>query len=161
SFTGAQQAAYTAVNQLSQIQSVFLQPAGVTTLRDYWSAENPPTSGSLESLQGSLASAAGCSGEDSFAPPRYQSCTPPSGSTGFAAQDWKTVVNELLSEAWAAQQVVAFYAELDGIRQKLFIAEGAELPAIAGKLNLSAATNTPTSFNLLGFSSAMLGIAAA
>ena len=55
------------------------------------------------------------------------------------------MVNELLSEAWNAQQVVAFYAELDNIRQNLFIDEGAELPAIAGKLNLAAATNTPDS----------------
>ena len=60
------------------------------------------------------------------------------------------MVNELLSEAWAAQQVVTFYAELDAVRQKLFIAEGAELPAIAGKLSLDAAANTPTSFNMVG-----------
>ena len=159
SFTGNQQNAYAALNQLPAIQGL-LAGVSATTIRDYWTAENAPSSASLGSLQGIMATAAGCSGEQTFSPPQYQSCTPPSGSTGFTAQDWTAVVNELLSEAWDAQKVVAFYAELDTIRQQLFIAEGAELPAIAGKLNLSAATNTPTSFNVVGLSSAMLGIAA-
>ena len=158
-FTGAQQAAYTAASQLPAVQAL-LQPVGATGIRDFWTAENPPSSDSLASLQSTLASAAGCSGQQTYAPPQYPSCTPPASSTGFTAQDWTTVVNELLAEAWDAQRVVNFYAELDNIRQKLFIAEGAELPAIAGKLNLSAATNTSTAFNLVGFSSAVLGIAA-
>jgi hypothetical protein len=158
-FTGVQQAAYTTANQLPVIQAQ-LAPEGVSTIRDFLSTENAPSAGSLAVLQSNLASAAGCSGEKTFAPPQYQSCTPPSGSTQFTAGEWLAVVNELLSETWDAQQVVAFYAELDNIRQKLFIAEGAELPAIAGKLNLAAATNTPTSFNMDGISSAMLGTAA-
>ena len=158
-FGGTQQTAYATANALPAVQA-FLAPVGVTQIRQFWATENAPSAGSLAGLQSTLASAAGCSGEQTFAPPQYQSCTPPAGSTGFSAGDWKTVVNELLSEAWNAQQVVAFYAELDNIRQNLFIDEGAELPAIAGKLNLAAATNTPTSFNLLGFSSATLGVAA-
>ena len=158
-FTGAQQSAYMSASQLPAVQAQ-LASANVTTIRDYLQTENQPAAASLASLQSVLASAAGCSGEQTFAPPQYQSCTPPAGSTGFSAGDWKAVVNELLSEAWNAQQVVAFYAELDNIRQNLFIAQGAELPAIAGKLNLSAATNTPTSFNMTGPFSAALGIAA-
>ena len=158
-FPGTQNAAYATANQLPAVQP-FLEQAGVDTIRDYWSTENAPSATSLASLQSALASAAGCSSEQTFAPPQYQSCTPPASSTGFNAQDWTTVANELLSEAWAAQQVVTFYGELDAVRQKLFIAEGNELPAIAGKLSLDAAENTPTSFNMVGMSSAMLGIAA-
>jgi uncharacterized repeat protein (TIGR01451 family) len=158
-FTGAQQSAYVTANQLPAVQAQ-LAGANVTTIRDYLQTENQPAAASLAGLQSVLASAAGCSGEQTFAPPQYQSCIPPSGSTGFTAQDWTSVVNELLSEAWDAQQVAAFYTELDGIRQHLFIAEGAELPAIAGSLELSAATNTATDFNMVGASSAMLGIAA-
>lgn len=158
-FVGVQQSAYAAASQLPAVEAL-LAPAGAATIRDFWTAENAPSAESLAGLQSTLANAAGCSGEQAFAPPQYQSCTPPSGSTAFTAGDWKTVINELLSEAWDAQQVVGFYGELDTIRQTLFIAESAELPAIAGKLNLDAATNTSTSFNTIGAMSAELGIAA-
>jgi uncharacterized repeat protein (TIGR01451 family) len=156
-FTGAQQSAYTSANQLPAVRAL-LGPA--TTIRAFWTAANAPSADSLAGLQSTLASAAGCSGEQTFAPPQYQSCTPPPGSTEFNDGDWKTVINELLSEAWAAQKVVDFYNELDYIRQHVFVAEGASLPANADKLNQAAAANTPTSFDVAGFSSATLGIAA-
>lgn len=154
-----QQAAYNALNTLAAGGSGLL-PGGDTTIRQVWTGENAPSDDALQRLQTGLVTLGGCTTEQSFSPPQYQSCTPPAGSTSFTAQDWTAVLNEMFSEAWAAQQVVDFYSELDGIRQQLFISEGAELPAIAGKLNLTAAANTPTSFNLLGMSSATLGIAA-
>jgi hypothetical protein len=159
-FEGAQQNAYTAANGLQAIEAI-LQPAGVTKIRDYWMTANAPTSDSLGGLQTTLAAAAGCSGQQTFAPPKYQSCTPPSGATGFDAGDWLTVVNQLLSEAWAAQQVVAFYAQLEDIRQTVFTLEGPELDAIAGNLHLTAATDTPTSWSMTGVMAGLMGVAAA
>jgi hypothetical protein len=109
---------------------------------------------------GVIAFAAACSGEQTSLPyPQYATCTPPGGSD-FSAMTWTTVVNEVLHEAWDAQQVVAFYAELGKNSQKLFIAEGAELPAIAGKLNVAQATGTPTTWNVAGITSGALGMAA-
>ena len=43
---------------------------------------------------------------------------------------------------------MAFFAQLEDMRQRLFIAEGAELPAIGDDLALQAAANTPASFDM-------------
>lgn len=156
-FPGNEPAAYTALNALPAIKA-FLASSSVGTIRAYLAQETAPSAGDLSSLQSVIALAAGCSGEQASLPyPQYATCTPP---TGITATDWTNVVNELLHETWNAQQVVAFYAELNTISQELFIAEGAELPAIAGKLNLTQATSTPTTWDMKGFWSGMLGIAA-
>lgn len=158
-FTGTEAAAYTALNALPKIQG-YLTGASVGTIRDYLAQETAPTAGNLGSLLSDIALAAVCSGEQSSLPyPHYATCTPPAGSDITAAV-WTPVVNEVLHETWEAQQVVAFYAELDKNSQQLFIAQGAELPAIAGTLNLSQATGTPTTWNGAAITSGALGIAA-
>ena len=100
-----------------------------------WDAENAPQPSDLSNLTtgtGSLPVIAGCSGPNPGNPPSYQACTPPARSTGFTAADWTAVVNQMLAEIYAAGQVVSFFGDLDSMRQSLFIAEGAELPAIGG-----------------------------
>jgi uncharacterized repeat protein (TIGR01451 family) len=154
-FTGNQAAAYTALNGIA-LERGWLT-GDQTAVRQIWTGVNEPTG--LDALQLNLA--AFCTGQQGYTPPTYQSCTPPATAAGYTAQDWTAVLNELLAEAWSAEKVTDFYNELDGIRQKTFNVESANLPALAGQLNLSAATNTPTSFSLVSGFSAGLGSAAA
>jgi uncharacterized repeat protein (TIGR01451 family) len=152
-FTGNQATAYDTLNKIAVQRWL---TGDQKEVRDAWTGGNKPTG--LDSLQAGLASF--CTGQQSYTPPSYQSCTPPADSTGFTAQDWKAVLNELLSEAWSADKVTDFYDELDDIRQKTFNVQSANLPALADQLNVAAAKNTPTSFNLVSAGSATLGIAA-
>ena len=77
------------------------------------------------------------------------SCTPPAGSTGFAADDWTTVVNDLLARDRRAQQVLELLRRAESIssmRTSLSsIAEGAELPAIGGGPAAPPAAGEPES----------------
>jgi hypothetical protein len=136
------------------------------TIRDVWTLENAPSSGFSDTLLPNLAgpTIGNCSSangnQTSLAPPRYRSCTPPQGSTGFSQGDWTTVVNEILAEAFAADQVVGFFGDLKTMRDDLFLQESAELPAIGSDLGLQAAAGTSAPFNALGFASGVLGIAA-
>ena len=137
-------------------------PDTAASVRDVWASENAPLSSDLTALlgtgSGGLGTIAGCSGAQPGNPPQYQTCTPPPNSSGFDAADWTAVVNEMLSEIYAASQVVAFFAQLESMRESLFIAEDAELPAIGQDLGLQAAAGSTAQFDLLKFLSTSFGI---
>jgi hypothetical protein len=140
-FSGGQAAAFAALT--SQAKSHGAIPANASSVRDVWTAENAPSDSELSALQQSILGFAGCSGSTDGNPP-YTACTPPAGTSGFSAADWTAVVNEVLAEIGLARDTGEFFAELDTLRQKTFIAQGAELDAIAGKLGLQAAAGTET-----------------
>ena len=150
------QNAYTALNALAVNDRIITATA--ITVRGVWSTQEPPQSTDLTRLQGDLARVAGCTGQAPANPPSYATCTPPSGSTGFGAAEWTDVVNQLLAETYAADQVLGFFAQLDDMRQKLFIAEGAELPAIDN--DLQAAAYTPATFSAQSLFAGIMGIGA-
>ena len=155
------QAAYDALN--SAYRTALTRTGAI---RDVWTQENAPNPGfstdlltDLESPGiGNCSSAGG--NQTSLAPPQYTSCTPPPGSTGFTQDEWTPVVNEILAEAFAADQVVGFFSDLKGMRDDLFLQESAELPAIGGDLGLQAAAGNTAQFNPLTLMSGSLGIAA-
>ena len=64
----------------------------------------------------------------------------------------------MLSEAYAATQVVAFFAQLESMRESLFIAEGAELPAIGEDLGLQAAAGSTANYDLPSLFATMAGL---
>jgi hypothetical protein len=143
-FTGGQAAAFAALT--SQAKSHGAIPSSDASVRDAWTAENAPTTPALAAVRQAILGFAGCSGATNGNPP-YTACTPPAGSSGFTAVDWTTVVNQVLTEAGLAQDADDFFSELDTVRQKLFIAQGAELDAIAAKLGLSGAAGNETKVN--------------
>jgi FG-GAP-like repeat len=149
-----EQNAYTALNKLA---TPGLIPSG--TLRDLWAGENAPQPGDVSNVTNRLPGIANCDAATG-SPPQVSSCTPPSGSTGFNAKQWTAVVNEMLTESDAAGQVLAFFADLQTMRDNLFLQESAELPAIGSDLGLQAAAANTAQFNPLSFLSGGLGIAA-
>ena len=157
-FTGNDQTAYAALNDLALLRG--WRKGNQSTVRDLvtadFSAGNVPAN--LTNLPSELATL--CTGQKTYTPPSYQSCRPPASDKTAAKQDWTGVVNVLLAEAWNANQVAQLYSALNTINQDTFVAQNAELPAIAGDLDLSAATNTPTSYDLTGLTAGWLGIAA-
>jgi hypothetical protein len=162
-FPPRQQAAFTALTALAKAENAI--PDTAASVRDVWASENVPQASDLTALlgtgSGGLGPIAGCSGARSGNPPRYQTCTPPppfEALRSFTVLDWTAVVNEMLSEAYAASKVVGFFDQLDDMRQKLFIAEGAELPAI--DLDLQGARHTPASFDTKSLFAGIFGIAA-
>ena len=154
---GAQneQNAFAALNALAIQQGLI--PSG--TLRDVWAGENPPQPGDLTRLVESLPGIANC-GTPAGNPPQVASCTPPAGSTGFTGAQWTAVVNQMLAESDAAGEVLAFFSDLHGMRDDLFLQENAELPAIGDDLGLQAAAGNTAQFNPLALMSGSLGIAA-
>ena len=106
--------------------------------------------------------------QTSLAPPRYASCTPPQGSTQFSQDEWTTVVNEILAEAFAADQAVGFFAVLGDMRDGLYLQENAELPAIGSDLehgaggapcSRSTARSPPTRPGSTGIAASIAGLA--
>jgi hypothetical protein len=129
------------------------------TLRDLWAGENPPAPGDVTNVTNRLPGIAGC-GAATGSPPQVTACTPPSGSTGFTATQWTTVVNQMLAESDAATEVLAFFDELKNMRDDLFLQESAELPAIGSDLGLQAAAAITAQFDPLALMSGALGLAA-
>ena len=150
-------AAFDALNKLA------LNTGAITsgTIRGVWTTptQSPPDTTTLSDLQTDLASqtVANCTGETRFAPPTYASCVPP---TGISATDWTPVVNEVLSEAYDAEQVIDHFGDVETMRQGLFESETGSLPAIAADLQLNGAAGNPATFNLQGFFAGATGIAA-
>ena len=143
SFSGEQATAYSTINTMATTRGLVL-PGG--TVRGVWSGETPPTDDQLSFLESGLAAIGNCPSQPViFEPPTYNNCQPPTGS-GIDQSDWQTVVNELLAEAYDAQQVDDFFSLLDGVRQNLFVGETAALPAINTQVqaiqNASTATET-------------------
>jgi hypothetical protein len=121
-------------------------PFGATSVRAVWNGENAPQPSDLSQLQQGVLSLAGCSGLQPGAPPKFQSCTPPAGSSGFVGADWTAMVNEVLAEIYSAQTVIAHFSQVNSMRQSLFIAQGAELPALGSDLQLQAAATKSATF---------------
>jgi hypothetical protein len=166
-FTGRQQAAYEALNALAHSERGI--PETAASVRDVWVSENDPQilSSQLATLlgtgSGGLGTIAGCSGLQPGNPPQYQTCTPPFGEPQrtFTVLDWTAVVNELLSEIYAASQVVAFFGDLGSMREFLLMQEGAELPDIGHELGLQAAAGSTALFDFHKFLATTFGIAGA
>ena len=157
-FSTPQQAALAKLTEVAKANQKI--PQTVATIRAVWASENAPTV-DLGQLQSDLAAASvgNCSGPGPANPPSYQACTPPAGSTGFTADEWKTVVNQLLSEAYFAQQVVGFFSDLKTIRDDLFLQQNADLPAIGGDLGLQAAASSTAQYSPAQAFSVAFGIA--
>ena len=134
-------------------------PRTAASIRDVWTQPTPPDTTTLSNLQTNLASAtvANCTNQTQFAPPTYASCVPPAGIT---AADWTTVVNEVLGEAYDAQQVIEHFGDVETMRAGLFESESGSLPAIASDLQINGAAGTTTTFDLQGFFAGTAGIAA-
>jgi hypothetical protein len=157
-FTGGQAAAFTTLN--TQARQAGVIPQGAGSVRDIWTQENAPSADQLNALQQGILRFAGCSGGAGGNPP-YASCTPPAGSSGFTAADWTAVVNQVLAELGWARSVGDFFASLEALREKSFLAYGAELNAIAGKLNLEGAAGNETDVEGAEIASSVLGIVGA
>jgi hypothetical protein len=136
-------------------------PLSAATVRDVWASETAPPSlaSDLTKLRGDLPTLAGCTGLLPGEPPSYQACTPPQGSVAFTADDWKAVVNQMLAEIAAAQDVLDFFTDLESMRTSLFIAENAELPVIGDELGLQVAADSTAQFNAGQLWSVIFGIA--
>ena len=156
--TAGQQNAFTELTAQAKVNGAIVQNA--KSVRDAWAGESAPTQSDMTTLQARLGNIGGCTGLSPASPPSYQACTPPATSSGFTAADWLAVINEMLAESDAAYQVVGFFGQLDVMRQKLFIAAGAELPAIGDDLALQAAADTQATFDFQSLFAGILGIAA-
>ena len=143
-FSGSQSAAFTTLTGLAKAGHVIGQEA--SSVRDVWTGENPPAASDLTNLQQGVLSIADCSNPLPGEPPRYQTCTVPSGAS-FSAADWTAVINEVLAEIFAAGQVNTHFSQLDTMRQRAFIAQDAEFPAIGSDLGLQVAANTQVTYD--------------
>jgi hypothetical protein len=160
--TTGQQGAFNKLNEVA------LNAKAITSgkIRDVWTVETVPDSlaTTLATLQANLAGSlvGNCSNETSLAPPIYASCALPDDMSGytFTAADWKAVVNELLSEAYMAQQVVGHFGDLETIRQRVFEGQDGEMAAIGADLQLAAAAGNTTDFDLQSFFAGLTGITA-
>ena len=157
--TDGEQAAFSALTTLALTNRAI--PDGATSVRDAWTSLYPPDPGYLTSLQSSLASIANCTGQAPGDPPSYQACTPPAGSSGFTAADWTAVVNQMLSESYAAGQVVALFAQLQRMRESLFIADRGDLPDLNEDLGLPGAAGSTAQFSGMRLWDLTFGIAGA
>ena len=157
--TDGQTSAFAALTTLAVNERVI--PDDSTSVRDAWTGEFGPDQSSLTALQQGLASIANCSGAQSGNPPRYQTCTPPPGSSGFTAADWTTVVNEMLSESYAVGQVAALFGQLQGMRGSLFLTQGAQLPDLEQDLELPAAAASRPAFDGMQLWNQIFGLAGA
>jgi hypothetical protein len=160
--TTGQQGAFNKLNDLALARKAIT--AG--KIRDLWTGENrpdpaiPPFSTILTNLAG--PDVGNCSGETILAPPTYASCALPADMTGysFTAADWTAVVNELLREAYLAQEVVGHFDDLETIRQNVFEGQDGEMAAIGADLQLAAAAGNTTDFNLQSFFAGLTGVTA-
>jgi len=157
-FTGGQAAAWTELNTLAQS---YIPPGG-TTVRDVWTGETAPTESNLTGLENGVLAFAGCTGQISANPLSYRSCAVPTGSSGFTATDWTAVVNETLAEIYYASETIDFFGQLSTLNGDTFLAEGAELPALADSVaGLAPDGGNSTDISPQAIWSAGLGIAGA
>ncbi|MFZ0040885.1 MAG: hypothetical protein WAK93_06250, partial [Solirubrobacteraceae bacterium] len=157
-FTGGQAAAFAALT--SQAKSHGAIPLSDGSVRDVWTGENAPDTARLDNLESGILAFAGCSQGVNGGPP-FQMCTPPAGTSGFAAADWTNVINETLAEIRLARSADDFFTELGTLRQQLFIVQGAELDATATSLGLEGATGNETSVQPGELMATMLRLAGA
>ena len=161
--TAAQNDAFGVLNSQAKAQGVITGTQ--QSVRDVWASENAPAD-TWPGLQTDLLAIGNCSGQTSLRPPQYATCTPPVSSPSPAysgdewAGAWTAVINELMVENDDALKAVAFFAELKGMRDDLFLQENAELPAIGGDLGLQAAAGSTAQFDMQAYMAGGLGIAA-
>jgi hypothetical protein len=155
--TPGQQAAFAALNDLARREGAI--PASATSVRDIWASGNAPSQTDLTALREHLVRIGACTGPNGQEPPAYAACVPPAASQGFAAADWTAVLNELFAEIFWAEQVDGFFADLESVRQTMFLEQGAQLPAIGGALGLAAAENAEAQFDPREMFSTMLSLA--
>ena len=161
--TAAQNDAFGVLNSQAKAQGVITGTQ--QSVRDVWASENAPAD-TWPGLQTDLLAIGNCSGQTSLRPPQYAACTPPVSSPSPAysgdewAGAWTAVINELMVENDDALKAVAFFAELKGMRDDLFLQENAELPAIGGDLGLQAAAGSTAQFDMQAYMAGGLGIAA-
>jgi hypothetical protein len=150
--TAGQQAAFDALNVLALSKGAFT----TGKIRDVWTQPTPPDTTTLQTNLASVT-VGNCTNETRFAPPTYASCVPPAGIT---AADWTPVVNEVLSEAYDAEQVIDHFGDVDTMRKGVFASESGSLPAIASDLQLNGAAGSTTTFDFQSFFAGTAGIAA-
>ena len=160
-----QSAAFAALNTAARGQGL-ISTSLSSTLRDVWAAPtaDPKTlPGTLSTLttdvQGSLVGNCPAANKTHDEPPRYSSCIPPA-SNAFTADEWTTVVNEILSEIYFAQRVLDHFTDLETMREGLFESEDGSMPAIGSDLQLAGGAGNTTSFSMQGYFAGMTGIAA-
>jgi hypothetical protein len=148
-----QQGAYNALNGLAV-------PSG--TVRGVWTAVTAPDAGTLSTLQTDLPKpiVGNCPTQTRLEPPAYAACIPPANSTTFTADEWTAVVNQLLSEAYYAEQVVDHFGDVETMRKGLFESQDGALPAIGAELQLAGADGNTTQFDFQSFFAGTSGIAA-
>lgn len=144
--TAGQVAAFAELNTRAKAGG-YLQPAD-DTARDAWAGETPPSSQQLTQLQTGVTTIGNCSGPSGTLPITYKSCVLPPGSSGFNADDWTAVVNEILTEIFWAQQVLVHFDTVASLNNTLYIGADAQFPAIGADLGLAAAAATQTEFDL-------------
>ena len=79
---------------------------------------------------------ANCSGQLTDTPPSYASCALPSGSSGFTADDYTAVSNEIIAELFYLNQYFPFHDSLQNLKTKVWDTDLPELDAIAADLKL-------------------------
>jgi hypothetical protein len=153
-FSGGQAAAFAELNKQAKDRNLLL---GRDSARAVWTDEDAPAAFDLENLRTGIIRFAGCSGSNPDSPP----CTPPAGSSGFSADDWTAVVQEILAEISLAQQVVTHFSDLDDLRRDTFIAQTSALPAIGDQLKLAGPAGNQTDFDVKEAWASIFGIAGA
>jgi hypothetical protein len=164
-----QAAAYDRLSALAESQGLLngVTPTGSKpAIRDAWAGKNQFTPQSLSGLLTGLLSGlpnslvGNCSNQTVLEPPTYAACTPPAGSNPFTAADWRDVINQLLREAYLAEQVLDHFGDLEDVRQDVFESEQGTLPAIGDDLELAAAAGNTTDVDMEGYFAGATGIAA-
>jgi hypothetical protein len=147
-FEGGQANAYAALNA----------DFGVTSIRSRWTQATEPHADDLLSLQNSLGTT--CTGKADGDFPRYASCTPPGTPANYTADDWTTVINQLLAEVYYARQTTEWFGDIGKLKDELFIQQNARLPAIDDDLALHVAAGSSASFDGQAMWGGGIGIAA-
>ena len=153
-------------NAFDALNALALQKGAITAgkLRDVWTGATAPDRTTLSELRDDLVkeNVGNCpaGNQTTDAPPVYSACLPPSGSTGYDADDWTAAVNEVLKEIYFAGQVLAHFNDVDTIRRGVFESETGALPAIGSDLQLAGAAGNTTSFDMQNFFAGTTGIAA-
>ena len=128
-FTGVEATAYTALNQFLGIETGSVRDAYTDPTRN-------PTANELKNFQDAIAGR--CSGEILGAPPRYQRCSPPSGSVGFGIPAYTAVSNQIIAELFWAQHVIDYFSTLGNLTTNLFLDENSSFPSLAADLKLDS-----------------------
>jgi hypothetical protein len=134
-----------------------------TTVRDVWTAMNPPTDDQLAALSSGVQFLGQCTAQSGTDPLQFGTCKLPNGATTFDKDAWTAVINDTLADIYYAKQVLAYYRAVDSLRQVSFLTDQAELPAISDKVlaALQGAAGNTALVSPMSLYSAIVGIAGA